>query len=527
MSERSAGPEEGAGSASEPATGVAGAAAGAPAAAGSSSSAADALEPGAAEPEATGEGFERRKRLIGLPLGPALAALAWFLARHGPAPELPALMTLAVTWWLTEALPAAAVALLVACGAVLTGVATPQVAFGAFGKPQLFLFVGSFFIAEAVRLHGLGERLARAMTGVASGQLSLLVAIGASAFMLSTVMSNASATAILLPIALAASRGTPRRYQSALILMVAWAASVGGLGTPVGTPPNLFGIAALRQHGVRLGFLDWMSFGIPIGAVMMVALVIVLCLFHGIRRGQPLTTAGGGARPHQPWSRAEVAVVSSLVFALVGWILPSLSHAIAPDAALTRWLEGHLSEEVVALLAGCLLFVLPAGTRAAPRPVLTWSEATQIEWGVIFLFGGGILMGDLARTTGLSATWGKALVELTSADSTLTITALVTAVSIALSELTSNTATATLMAPLAVELAAAAGAAPVPCVLGATLGSSFGFMMPISTAPNALAYATGKVRMSKMMAAGIVFDLLGFLLILGGLRLLGPLLGWW
>lgn len=447
-------------------------------------------------------------------------------------------MTLAVTWWLTEALPAAAVALLVACGAVFTGLATPAVAFGAFGKPQLFLFVGSFFIAEAVRIHGLGERMARAMAGVASGQLSLLCAIGVSAFFLSMLMSNASATAILLPITLAASRGTSPRYQSALVLMVAWAASVGGLGTPVGTPPNLFGIAALRQHGVRIGFLDWMSFGVPIGAAMMLALVVVLSLFQGVRRGQPLPAviAGETARAKQAWSRGEVAVVISIGVALCGWMLPSAMQAIAAGSPVARWIEGHLSEEVVALVAGCLLFVLPAGPRpdargragGGPRkPALTWEEATQIEWGVILLFGGGILMGELARTTGVSAAWGKALVELTSADSTMMIMALCTGVAIALSELTSNTATATLMAPLAAELAAAAGASPVPCVLGATLGSSFGFMMPISTAPNALAYATGKIKMSRMMGAGVIFDVIGFAIILGGLRVLCPLLGWW
>lgn len=482
-----------------------------------------------------GERFERRKRLIGLPLGPLLAALVWALASDGPAPGLPALMTLAVTWWLTEALPAAAVALLVACGAVLTGLASPTVAFGAFGKPQLFLFVGSFFIAEAVRIHGLGARLARAMARIASGQLSLLCAIGFASFCLSMLTSNASATAILLPIALAAARGTSARYQSALVLMVAWAASVGGLGTPVGTPPNLFGIAALRQHGVRLGFLDWMGFGVPIGLCMMVALVLVLSAVHGVRRGHPLpeqlVRESAGAR--HPWTLGEFSVVCSLGLALVGWMLPSALHSVFPDAAATKWVESHLSEEMVAIFAGCLLFVLPAsarggaGARSVRRPALTWAEATQIEWGVILLFGGGILMGDLAKTTGLSAAWGKALVELTSADSTLLITALVTAVSIGLSELTSNTATATLMAPLAVELATAAGAAPVPCVLGATLGSSFGFMMPISTAPNALAYATGKVKMSKMMSTGVIFDFIGFFLIVGGLRLLCPLFGLW
>ena len=425
-----------------------------------------------------------------------------------------------------SATPAAVVALLIAVGAVVLGLASPQVAFAAFGKPQLFLFVGSFFVAEAVRLHGLGERIASAMTRLASGQLSLLLAIGSAAFVLSMVMSNASATAILLPIALAAARGTSRQYQAAMVLMVAWAASIGGLGTPVGTPPNLLGLAALRHHGVRLSFVDWMTVGVPIGAVMMVGLAAVLSWRHGVRRGQPLAPGDLGRTP-RPWTRGEYSVVMAIGAALLGWTFPSLAHALAEGAAWVRWTETHLTEEVVALVAGCLLFVLPAGDKLARRPALTWSEATQIEWGVILLFGGGILLGDLAKTTGLSNAWGKTLVELTSADSTWTIMALCTGVAIVLSELTSNTATATLMAPLAVELAVAAGAAPIPCVLGATLGSSFGFMMPISTAPNALAYATGKVRIADMIRGGIVFDVIGFVLILAGLRLLCPLLGWW
>jgi sodium-dependent dicarboxylate transporter 2/3/5 len=339
-------------------------------------------------------------------------------------------------------------------------------------------------------------------------------------------MSNASATAILLPIALAAARGTSARYQAALVLMVAWAASVGGLGTPVGTPPNLLGLAALRQHGVRISFVEWMAIGVPLGLVMMAGLVTVLMWRHGLRRGAPLTAAAASTAP-RPWTAGERAAVIAIAVALLGWVLPSLAHAVADGAPVTRWLDAHLTEEAVALLAGCLLFVLPAGQRGARRPALTWAEATQIEWGVILLFGGGMLLGDLAKTTGLSTAWGKSLVALTSADSTWTIMALCTAVAIVLSELTSNTATATLMAPLAVELANAAGAAPIPCVLGATLGASFGFMMPISTAPNALAYSTGKVRISDMIRGGVVFDVLGFLLILGGLRILCPLLGWW
>ncbi|MBP9084500.1 MAG: DASS family sodium-coupled anion symporter [Kofleriaceae bacterium] len=473
--------------------------------------------------------FEYYKQKVGLVAGPLLALMVWYWSTT-KAPALPALMALCVTWWITEALPAAVVALFAAVGAVLTGLASPTQAFGSFGKPQLFLFVGSFFIAEAMRIHGLGERMARSLMSVARGRLSLLVMLGLTAFLLSMAMSNAAATAIVLPIALSAAGPSDRKFQAAVVLMVAWAASVGGLGTPVGTPPNLFGIAALRQHGLDLGFVEWMAMGVPIGLVMMLALVLVLAWFFGVKRGMSLPDQLH--RAPRRWQVGEYSVVVVVGLAVLGWLLPSIVEAVSSQVgpgSAAMWMRTHLTEEVVAVIAGALLFILPGGRRGVgggKRPALTWSEATQIDWGVILLFGGGILLGNLANSTGLSAEWGRSLVALTSAHSTWGIVALCTGIAIVLSEVTSNTATATLMAPLAADLAHAAGAAPIPAVLGATLGASFGFMMPISTAPNALAYATGTVSMGQMMRTGIVFDIVGFVLIVGGLRIICPLMGW-
>lgn len=508
-----------------------------------------------------GARFEAYKQRIGLWLGPVAAVVAYVATDAAHTPALPALLALCLVWWVAEALPPAVVALLGAVGAVIFGLATPAQAFAAFGKPQLFLFVGSFFMAEAMRIHGLGERVARIFIARARGQLSLLTWLGATTFVLSMAMSNAAATAIVLPIALSAAGGTGARFRAALVLMVAWAASVGGLATPVGTPPNLFGKAALAKLGVELGFMQWMAITVPITVLMFGGLVLVLRkhyavagAVHGalpgalpggandnIAHAASVAAAGapslskGGTLPLSPGERSVLVVMA---VAVVGWLTPSLVDLIGPGSALAVWCKAHLSEEVVALAAAALLFVLPGGLVGAQavggdnahrvrRPALTWDEATEIEWGVILLFGGGILLGDLANTHGLSARMGQALMAYTHADSTLAITALVTGVAILLSEATSNTATATLMTPLAAELAHAAGAAPVPCVLGATLGASFGFMMPISTAPNALAFATGHVTMAQMMRSGVVFDVFGFLLIVAGLRLMCPLLGWW
>lgn len=468
-----------------------------------------------------GARFERRKRAIGLVAAPVAAVLVAILDRHGPAPALTALMTLAIGWWLTEALPAAAVALVVAALAVVLDLAPPKVAFAAFGSPLLFMFVGAFFVAEAMKVHGLGDRLAAAASRLARGPRSLMVALSGAAFVLSAFMSNAAATAIILPIALAAAAGTSQRYQAAMVLAIAWAASMGGLATPVGTPPNLIGLGQLRAAGYDVGFTDWVLVAAPIAIAMLIAMWLVLFAVFGVQR--EAVTLRSPAQPR--WRRGEVSIAIALGVAVLGWLAPSLVELLAPGAA-ARWTKAHVTEEVVAILAGGLLFVLPGGAAGKPRPALTWDEATRIDWGVVLLFGGGILLGDLARSTGLTDTWGRALVAWTGASSTWAVVALCIGVAIVLSEATSNTATATLMAPLAIGLASATHTSPIAAVLGATIGASFGFMMPISTAPNALAYGTGRVTMGQMMRAGIIFDVVGFAVVWLGLRLALPLFGW-
>jgi sodium-dependent dicarboxylate transporter 2/3/5 len=387
------------------------------------------------------------------------------------------------------------------------------------------MFVGSFFVAEAMKVHGLGVRAAAVAASFARGPASLLVALSATTFLLSTMMSNAAATAIVLPIALAASTGADRRFQAALVLAIAWGASMGGLGTPVGTPPNLIGIGELRKRGLDVDFGTWMAIGLPIGLAMLGVMWAVLITLFGMRKRDGMTIELPRAAARRPWSRGEIATVIAVVVAITGWLLPTVIEAVAPGTHAARWTKTHLTEETVAIIAGCLLFVLPGGQARGPkRPALTWTEATRIDWGVILLFGGGIMLGDLAKETGLTNAWGAELVELTGAHSMWAVVALCTGVSILLSEATSNTATCVLMAPLAASLAVAAGHSPIPAVLGATIGSSFGFMMPISTAPNAMAYGTGRVTMGQMMRAGIVFDVVGFVVVVAGLRLLCPLL---
>jgi sodium-dependent dicarboxylate transporter 2/3/5 len=473
--------------------------------------------------------FERLRRRAGLYVAPVAAIAVWLFTTDTPAHRLAALMTCIGILWITEALPVAATALLAPAGAVLLGVAGAEEAFRAFGSPLLFLFVGSFLLAEAMQLHGLGERFARAVLSLVRSRRGAVAAVAAGSFALSLWISNTAATAVWLPIALSIARAArDRRFAAALVLAVAYGASVGGIGTPVGTPPNLIGIKALAGAGIELGFVRWMSVGVPIGLVMLSILVVLLGLRFGIG-GDDLARGPVASGDPRPWSRAERATAAAFTVAVVLWVLPGILELLAPNSDSSRWTKVHLPEPVAGLVAAALLFLWPIAPAGAgeigPRRALTWEQATRIDWGTILLFGAGILLGELATRTGLAAEWGGALIEVTGSSSLWGITALVTAASIVLSELTNNTATANLMLPLTLSLAAAAGIPPGPPAHGATQGASFGFMLPISTAPNAMAYGTGQISVRQMMSAGVLFDVLGYLAILGGLRLLCPLLG--
>jgi sodium-dependent dicarboxylate transporter 2/3/5 len=349
-----------------------------------------------------------------------------------------------------------------------------------------------------------------------------LVATSGAAFALSMWTSNAAATAVVLPLALNLARASgDRRYGAGLVLGVAWGASMGGLCTPVGTPPNLIAVRALADAGHPISFGGWMQVGTPIGVAMLVAMWAVLAVAFRVRRGEVLAEP---PLPRGPWSRGEVAAGSAFLLAVVFWMGPGLLDLLGiPGAAA---LKARLPEEVVALLAAALLFAWPVHLPGeSPRRALTWTDAARIDWGTVMLFGGGILLGDLAQKTGLADAWGRALVERSGASSPWAIVALVTGASLVLSEFASNTASATLMVPLALGLSSAAGTPPLPAVLGATLGASFGFMMPISTAPNAMAYATGQLSIRDMVKTGIVFDVVGYVVVMALLRVLCPLLG--
>jgi solute carrier family 13 (sodium-dependent dicarboxylate transporter), member 2/3/5 len=452
---------------------------------------------------------------IALATGPAAALLSWLLLDDPAMAAAAALFALAGGWWISEALHPAQTALVVIALAPILGACSAKQAFGALGNPILFLFVGSFMVAEAMRLHGLGDRIATFMTRRIGSELGALAATSSSAFLLSMWISNSASTAIVLPIALSVARASSPSFRSAIVLAVAWAASMGGLCTPVGTPPNLIAVRALAERGVDLSFVRFLTVGTPIGVVMLLAMIAVLALRFGVRR----TPLPPQSTTTKAWSRGEIAAASAFGLAVVGWVVPGLLQLLElPGATVVKT---RLSEEVVAILAAGVLFLWPIHRRGEPsRRALSWDDAVGIDWGTVILFGAGVLLGELANSSGLAHAWGTALMEVSGAASTLAVLALVVVAAVILSEVASNTAAATLVIPVGLGLADVTGTSVIAVTLAGALASSFGFMMPISTAPNAMAFGTGQVTMRQMVTTGFVFDIVGAVVVVAGVLVL-------
>jgi sodium-dependent dicarboxylate transporter 2/3/5 len=489
--------------------------------------------------------FERARRTVGFFAGPLVFLLVHLLPASDLSPaahRLSAIVAFVVTWWVTEPIPIPATALIGAALMVVSGVTTAQTAFAPFASPTIFLFLGSFFIAEALAVHGLDRRVASwllSVPWVGRSALRTRTAFGALAVVLSAWMSNTATTAMLLPVALgilASHRSTTRSGSNmarGLLLTFAYGASIGGVATPVGTPPNLIAIGMLNDLAqVDVDFFRWMAVGVPVSAGMYLALVWLMRWLYPVAEQPvadhetgPAATTGSPLADLGPWGRAQTNCLIAFGLAIVLWITPGVI-ALVEGATSPRykWLSARLDEGVVALLAAALLFVLPVNWRQR-QFTLSWREATRIDWGTILLFGGGLALGHQMFETGLATRIGHALVAVSGAESLWAITAVMTVVAVLTTEITSNTAATNMLAPVAVAIAQAAGVSPVPPTMGVALGASLAYMLPISTPPNAIVYGSGRVPITDMIKAGVLLDVLSVIVVLAALRLLCPLLG--
>lgn len=493
------------------------------------------------------ERFERGRQTFGLIVGPIIFFAMLLFPIHGltlEASRLAAVLILALLWWMTEAVPIPVTALLAPALCVLLGIGDAKKLLAGFSDPIVFLFIGSFILARAMTLHQLDRRFALSLLSlrwVGNSTRRLLFAFGAIAAFISFWLSNTATTAMLLPIALGIiaevgnllSRAEGKavnvrnlRFSTAMMLLLAYGASVGGLGTPIGTPPNLIGIGQIREHlHIRITFLEWMRFAVPITVVMYFVLYFLVIRIHPL---EVLRLEGLGEFIEErrktigKWTRGQINSTIAFLVAVVLWVAPGVLAIIEQRFKGTHWTEQYsklLPEGIVGILSAGLLFLLPVNWRER-RFTLSWAEAVQIDWGTILLFGSGITLGGLAFDTGLAERFGSLLLKTTGANGVVSITILATGLAILLSEATSNTAAATMIVPLTIAVAQQAKIPPLPPALGACFGASFGFMLPVSTAPNAIVYGTGMVPILKMVKTGIIFDLIGWVLISAGILLM-------
>lgn len=438
-----------------------------------------------------------------------------------------------VALWITELLPLAVTGLIGMSLLVLLGGFKEKEVFTAFGDQIVPLFIGSFMLAKGMEVSGISDRFAYFILSKrwASGSASrLLFSLGWISCLISLFVSNTATTAMLMPIGVSmlaalGAGGKGSAYGTAVMLMLTWGSSVA-VGFPIGTPPNLIGLTAvLESTGHRISFLEWMAFSMPVTVIMAFFCWLVLWRMFGKEAPQTANAieaaraklAGFGA-----FSRRERNVMIAFAVAVVLWIVPDMMAMIfGRDFTPAKFLQTALPPSVAALLAAALLFILPT----KEGPTLSWKEAVTIDWGIILVFGAGVALGQAMFSTGLAATLGKSAADAAGAHSIWAITFLATVIAVLLSEIASNTAAATVLVPVAIGLAQGAGVSPIPPVLGVALGASLGFMLPISTGPNAIVYSTGLISNRQMIKTGAIIDLIGIIIMFGCLWIFLPMLG--
>lgn len=457
-------------------------------------------------------------RRIGLFLGPLVFAVTALTAPPAGMPEgawlVAGLVVWMAAWWMTEAIPLTATALLPFVVLPFGGVSTARETASNYYSPILFLILGGAFIALAIERTGLHKRLSLAilkLVGSGGGQARLLLAFMISAALLSMLISNTSTSLIMMPMALAVLAGGGSKdgdldgLAGALPMGIAFAASIGGLGTVVGSPTNAIAVGLLdRMIGLQISFAEWTLYGLPI-----VILGVPLAAWI-IARVQQVSTHPfdvGAARDaidtHAEWTVPEKRLVPIVAITFLLWMTRPLLIPYLPEGS---WTDG-----TIAIIAGFLLFLLPDGTG---RPLLVWKEADRAPWGVIMMFGGGLALAAGMQASGLADWLGNALLPLEAVPLPIVALAIVGMV-VLVTEFASNVATASAIIPVVAALIVALGADPMLLAMPAALAASWGFMLPAGTGPNAIAWATGRIRIERMVGAGLILDLIGIFLIVG------------
>ncbi|GAK02262.1 solute carrier family 13, member 2 [Geomicrobium sp. JCM 19037] len=481
-----------------------------------------------------------RAQLIGLLLGPTLFLLIYlFFDPPGLGPDGVAVLAVTLwiaTWWVTEALPIPATSLLPLILLPTTGAMEGGDVASAYGDDIIFLFLGGFFIATAMEKWNLHKRMALFIISVigTSTQRILLGFMLATGF-ISMWVSNTAAVMMMIPMGLAitaqvasALKGKPEekdfpKFEKSLIFAIGYAGTIGGVGTLIGTPPNIILAGQMQEiFGIEISFATWMLFGVPLVIIMLA--VAWLYLGRMAFRTSIKHLPGGreviqeerhklGKTTYEEW-------MVGMVFLLAAFLWITRGFFWSGDDALIVEIPG-ISDGLIAVLAAVLLFSIPA-VRAQGGRILTWADSRDIPWGVLLLFGGGLAIAQGFTSSGLSDWLGEQLTVLDGFHLFIII-ASATLLIMMMTEITSNTATATMILPVVAALAVALDVHPFALMIPCAMAANMAFMLPVGTPPNAIMFGTGKLRIIEMVKTGFALNIVATIVIVLGVYFLVPL----
>ena len=484
---------------------------------------------------------EQIRKMTGAVLGPLCAIVLWLMPIDGlseQAHHLLAVMSLVAIWWITEPIAIPLTSLFGPTLCVILGIVPIKDAYEQFANPMIFLFMGGFLLAKGMMVNGLDKRIAygiMSMKWVGDSPRRIFLAIGLACILCSGWVSNTATAAMMFPISLGlleairemmAENGKTidlknYKYATGLMLMTAYACSIGGVMTPIGTPPNIIMIGFLQElapQAPEISFFQWMIWGtVAMILYFIIASVVLWRLFPAdvdhIKGAKEFIQKSVDSLGE--WTRAQKNTMIAFSTAFVLWVAPSvLGIMYDVDSDVMKFYDSHFPEAIAAMIGGLMLFFLPVNVKTGEM-TMTWKDGVEgIEWGTLLLFGGGLAMGSMMYDTGLSAWIGNGLKEtLGNNPSEWLFVGVFSVAALIMSELTSHTASTNLMAPIAIGAALSLGFSPIPVAIGIALASSLGFMMPVSTPPNAIVYASGYVPITKMIKSGFIIDLIGIFLV--------------
>jgi len=461
------------------------------------------------------------KKTIGLILGPVLfVSILLFFHPQGLTKPANAVLASAVwiaVWWITEALPIAVTALLPIILFPLSGGLGLEETTASYGHKYVFLYIGGFIVAIAIEKWNLHKRIALNIIKIVGTNVVYII-LGfmiATAF-LSMWISNTATSVMILPIGMAIVsqlRDNPKTIENenlifgkALMLAIAYSASIGGMATLIGTPPNLVLAGVVKEtYGVEITFSQWFKFGFPISVLLLFLswFYLTRIAFKFKQKAFP-----GGSKEIRSQLKAlgkisfqEKTVMAVFVCTAVAWISRSF--------LLKQFIPG-IDDTIIAMFAGSLLFLLPSGE--SEKRILDWDDAIKLPWGIILLFGGGMALALGFESSGLAVWIGQQMTSLRAMPLILILLILITSVNF-LTEITSNLATTAMLLPVLVSMASAIGVHPYLLLLGATVAASCAFMLPVATPPNAVVFGSGYLKMEDMVRKGFWMNIISIILL--------------